>query len=514
MNTFKNISLTLISAVLLALSFPAFSFFYLAWFALIPLTFVVLNNNLKPLKVFSYAFFCGFAFYAMTMYWILLMLKYNTGSWVQSFFAAGLLWGYLALYFGVWGLLLNTAKKHFNSPVMLVLVGAGLWAVLEYARTYLLTGFPWNLLAYSQHKFLSFIQIAEFFGVYVISFAIVFANLMLYTAIKQKKAMYGIIAVALVVFISVFGSTRLNYFHPRFGDNIISVSVVQANIDQNRKWDERYRYEIIATLHMLARTVSRQSPNLVIWPETALPDFIPGGRGMVDLAKELALTTGGLNIISAIYDGERPRFYNSVFALHANDGVFERIHSKTHLVPFGEYVPFREHLSRHFEVLNTLGDFSHGNSITPFSHGHITLGSTVCSENFFPDISRRLARAGAQIIINQKNNAWFFDTAAPRQHFPMNVFRAIETRKPVIISANTGISAAIDPAGRILYATDVEVQSWFNIRVFQNSYQSFYVKNGDIFIFLWIALLIIAAFKILIKNLLNRKLRSQGEQDA
>jgi apolipoprotein N-acyltransferase len=494
MKFFINILLSILSGVLLAVSFPNFNLFYIAWFALIPLLFVVLKTAQSPLKAFGYAFICGFVFYGISMYWLVVMLEFNTGSYFQAAIAAGALWAYLALYFGVWALFLNIIKKRLRAGIFFAVSGGALWVVLEYARTYFLTGFPWNALAYSQHKFLSVAQVAEFTGVYGISFAIVFVNILVYCAIKQKALKYALVGAVFMVFIVSIGILRLNVFDEYYGKKKISVSVVQPNIDQYIKWDMRYQEEIIYTILDLADKVSAHKPDIVVWPETVVPGVVADGSDMIELIGEMAGAAGSLNLIPAPYfDGQRQ--FNSVFAVYPKEKVFERLHDKTHLVIFGEYVPLREKLSRYFGVLNTLGDFSRGQNYKVFLHTDVIAGSTICSENFFPDITRRLADAGAEIITNHTNDAWFFNTSAPYQHFVMNVFRAIEVRKPVAVSANTGVSAVIDAAGRVLLQTEIGVKTTLTVPVMVNSYASFYAAKGDIFVLLCLCVFILSLFR-------------------
>jgi apolipoprotein N-acyltransferase len=171
---------------------------------------------------------------------------------------------------------------------------------------------------------------------------------------------------------------------------------------------------------------------------------------------------------------------------------------KNHLVPFGEYVPFQNFFSKFFGVLNQLGNFVQGGDARVFTNGRIYAGATLCSENFFPDISRRFCLNGAKVLTNHTNDAWFFDTAAPYQHFMMNVFRAVENRKAVIVAANSGVSGIIEASGRISASTKVMKDAMISGEFLQNDYISFYTANGDLFVKACTALLLFMLITILI----------------
>ena len=161
-------------------------------------------------------------------------------------------------------------------------------------------------------------------------------------------------------------------------------------------------------------------------------------------------------------------------------------HDKNHLVIFGEFIPFRAILSKYFGILNSLGDFSKGNYMNIFRYDNIYVGSTICSENFFPNLSRKLVLNGARILTNHTNDAWFFDSYAPYQHFVMNVFRAVENRKNIIVSANTGISALIDSVGNVINKTNINENVSFINDAYQNNIITIYDIIGDIFSYICI----------------------------
>ena len=174
----KFVLLSVLSGTLIALSFQKFNFFCLAWFAFVPLVYCVLNSKIKYSLIYGFA--AGFVCYAVSMFWMFVFLNNNLNSYLSSFIVSLLLWLYLSLYFVVWSGILSFIKKYLKSYFVLILFSASVWIVLEFARTYFLTGFPWNLVGYSQACFLPLIQIADITGIYGISFLIISVNMFLY----------------------------------------------------------------------------------------------------------------------------------------------------------------------------------------------------------------------------------------------------------------------------------------------------------------------------------------------
>ncbi len=448
MNLKKTI-LCITTGLLAACAFPKINLFFLAWMAFIPLIFVISRSELK--SSLFYGFISGFVFNMVGLYWLVPMLKFNTGSYLQTVIVACSLWMYLALYWGIWSLYLSfsrkTLKDYSHSNALIILFGSCMWVLLEYIKTYFLTGFPWMLIGYSQYKFTEIIQIAEFTGIYGVSFLVIFCNLCFYFWIStQKGNKYLYTAVALIVTVSIFGAARAYKFR-FFGDQEFTVSIVQPNVDQNKKWNQFYKDDILSNLKEYAFKIAENKTDLVIWPETVLPGSIPEDEQLHESIKYMVKTAGGFNIVGSMYKDKDCGYFNVTLAFNERDSDYKAVHKKNHLVPFGEYVPFRNLFSRFFGVLNQMGNSNKGQDTNVFNNGKIYAGAIICSENFFPDISRNFVLSGAKVLTNHTNDAWFFDTAALHQHFIMNIFRAVENRKAVIVSANSGISGIIEASG-------------------------------------------------------------------
>ena len=276
----------------------------------------------------------------------------------------------------------------------------------------------------------------------------------------------------------------------------LTVSVIQGNIEQDKKWDPAYQSQVLATYERLTLQALGQHPDLVIWPETATPFYFNGEYGNDrPFTRELTAFVKKNNVPllfgSPTYEVQPNRAIvgrNSAFLL-SGDGRVEARYDKIHLVPFGEYVPLKKVLFFVEKMVQAIGDFQGGSAYTvmqvPYnSNGRrreTTISTVICYEIIFPDLVRRFVDGGAQIVTTITNDAWFGRTAAPYQHFSMAVFRAVENRVPVARAANTGISGFIDAQGRILETSGIFTEAELTHKLAPGGSKTFYTRYGDLF---------------------------------
>lgn len=446
------------SAVLLILSFPNFEISFLAWFAFVPLFFAVRNSS--PARSFLFSYIAGAAFFGGVLYWLTYVTKLGYLVLVL----------YLALFFGFFGLFtrLFLRKLSDSRPLLLCAALPALWVSLEFLRGILLTGFPWCLLGYSQYKHPLLIQIADITGAYGVSFIIVMANFVLYlfleAVLRPKGARPGFaagtvpvsaaIACVIAVFYIGYGYISLQG-HEVGGDANLRLAVVQGNIEQFKKWDPLYRDYILDTYEGLTKDAAQGSPDLIIWPETAIPGFIDNDNTGLRLRKILRETAVPLFSGAVTYesDAEKDYFFNSA-ALISPDGEISQKYDKIHLVPLGEYIPFEARIPFFRGSLNVeIGDYTAGNKFTTFDiekdGKRYKYAALICFEDIFPDLARRFAGEGADFLVNITNDAWFLESPEQLQHAQASVFRAVENRRSVIRAANNGLSCYISPKGTI-----------------------------------------------------------------
>ena len=489
--------LPVLSAVLLSFSFQKFNIFILAWVCLIPLIYCVLDS--KIFFAIMYGFIAGFVFNVISVYWMFPFLKINTHSFFNSLVMSGIVWIYLAAYFVIWSGLLNFAKKYLKD-MQLILFSAAVWVVLEYIRTYILSGFPINLLGYSQSTFYPIIQIADITGVYGVSFLIVAINMMLYFYIKNKDKKYLVISAIVILSLLFYGLLRVIKFSGEYGDRKITIGVIQPNIEQQKKWRGNYAAAILNTLRKNAYYFADKNADIIVYPETVLPRRLEESEDVKKMMRD-ASRFAKLTLIGGMSEENR-RKYNSVFILSQNGQIIGK-YKKRHLVIFGEYLPFRGLLPKFFKSLssiNSTGELSEETELEVFKFNDVTLGINVCSERYYPDLSRNLVLKGANILTNHTNDAWFFDMATPYQNFAMNIFRAVETRKNVIVAANTGVSAIINSNGKSLVKTKVCENMSFVGNAYTNNYMSLYVITGDIFVYMCMIFSILCLLFFILKK--------------
>jgi apolipoprotein N-acyltransferase len=242
----------------------------------------------------------------------------------------------------------------------------------------------------------------------------------------------------------------------------------------------------------LSLEAATNTPTLIVWPETAAPFFFryePALRGRVlDIAAETGsyLLVGSPDVERASVGAEGDRYYNSAFLVSPNRELLGK-YDKIHMVPFGEYVPLKSILFFVHKLAYGIGDFEPGRTHTVFHLPRGRFGVTICYEVIFPDQVRRYVKQGADFLVNITNDAWFGRSAAPGQHLAMAALRAAENRRYLIRAANTGISAIIDPTGRIVKASDIFVPAVISGRIQLRRGETFYTRYGDLFAWLCVA---------------------------
>jgi len=501
----KDILLSLLSGILLIFSFPHFDLEFLAWFALVPLFLSVEGNGLR--RSFELGVMTGLISFLGILYWIIVAVHtYGNVPLIPSGLILLLLVAYLSLFIGAFAFL--TRLIQIRSGLQTVLFAPLLWVGLEYLRTFLLTGFPWAELGYSQYLNLSFIQIADVTGVYGISFVIVLVNATLFALLRQwSKRTFPIrevIFTALILFgLFIYGYLKTEIVARQAIQNpALKIGLVQGNIDQSVKWDKSFQKETLKTYERLSSIVAEEKPDLIIWPETATPFFFQDAEEYQPMILEIPKKSNAFLLFGApSYKVEKGKVnhYNSAY-LVSPSGELVGKYDKIHLVPFGEYVPMQRFLFFIGSLGEGIGDFKPGKEIFNFSLPQGKFGVLICFEIIFPDLCRRFVKGGANFLVTITNDAWFGRTSAPYQHFSMAVFRAVENRVFVARAANTGITGFIDPTGRILREGRIFTEEAISGTIRLSNQKTFYTLYGDIFAWLCTALSILLLVNALIKK--------------
>lgn len=486
-----KIALSILTGLLTALSFPKWNLWILSWVSLIPMLYAADGLNLK--KSFFWGWFSGWISFCGILYWIVPTFRAAGVSTIVGILSVSLLSAYIAVYYGLFTAIFqfllsqgsngsgtyDLPQKKFRIILTqgAITLSSAVWVSLEYLRTNLFGGFPWGLLGYSQWQNHRLIQISQLTGIYGVSALMVAVNLSLYICFKKRRIVSELFFLfPLLIGSLIFMNMKTINHSPQ---PLLKVAVLQGNIDQYKKWGPEYVQEILSAYGELSGNARTKNPDLIIWPETSAPGWIPEDRGLLQWIQKRVQKTARFNLIGAV-TSEGGRNYNSAF-LFSPDGKISNRYDKMHLVPFGEQVPFQSILGNWIPVLNQLGGFHSGKNVTILETPKARLGTSICYEAIFPGLIRRQAHDGADILVNMTNDGWYLDTAAPEQHFSMNVFRAIENQRYLIRAANTGISGVIQPDGKILKMTKLNEKTFLTEMVSPDRVQTFYTKFGDIF---------------------------------
>jgi apolipoprotein N-acyltransferase len=484
--------LSAISGVLWVLTFPRSNFEFLAWFAFIPLLSAIEAKT--PQRSALLGFIFGMVFYSWGLSWVTnTMINYGNLPPVVSFMVLGLLAAYLSFYTALYCYLIRWVCK--ENQGLFFLFAPVLWTSLEYLRsTHSEFGFSWLGLGYSQFQTLPVIQMAEITGVYGVSWLIMLVNVGLYLAWKawQEPGRMGVrfLSVTLLVFACWwgYGSVALNRTNVDKKSEI-TVGLIQGNVEQFMKWNPLYQKQVINKYRDLTLKAAQSKPQLIVWPETALPFYYshhPAGTEFINNLAQKAQTPilfGSPH--KKIIDGKIIH-YNSAY-LVSKTGEAQNRYDKIHLVPFGEFVPYRNLLFFVEKMVEMIGDFGRGKEATTFAVAGHKAGVSICYELIFPDLIRQSVKNGADFLVNITNDAWFGKSAASYQHRSMGALRAVENRVPLVRAANTGVSGTIDANGALRDETDIFVDA---AQITQISPRqgglTFYSNYGDVFS--WICL--------------------------
>lgn len=416
----------------------------------------------RPLwSAFGAGWLAGLGYFGVSVWWIVepFLVDVRTYGWMAPF-ALVLMGGGLALFWGFAGMLYRALSP---SGAWRVLVFAGVFALFEWFRGHIFTGFPWNLpgetwVAGSQPS-----QAAASLGAYGVSWVTLAiaaspALLGLPARLSTKMAALGAGVLGLAA-LYASGDQRLAAAGPATGTGPL-VRIVQANIDQKDKWKPENLALIFRTYVDLSHRPAAEPPAIVVWPEGALPAVIdevvaagspyaPALRDAIAPGQTLLM---GVNRAEAA-PGGKYRYFNSLMAFHREGEALRvsGIYDKHHLVPFGEYVPFGEIAGKigFRSLVHMPDDFTAGPTPRPLiAAGLPPVQPLICYEALFPGLAGHGARPAW--ILNISNDAWFGQGSGPLQHLNIASYRAIEQGLPIVRSTPTGVSAVIDAYGRML----------------------------------------------------------------
>jgi apolipoprotein N-acyltransferase len=407
----------------------------------------------------------------------------------------------MSLYLGLFGAFFAAIVKRFRLgerflPWLLIPLA---WAAVEFARTYLLTGFPWNLVATAIVDYTTFVQIGRAIGPYFLGALVLFPSVVIAWWITQRPPAIArvIVTGALGILLLVWWGTGLVaaklIARPTSGATI-TAALLQPNISQEMRWDESNVIEIYRRMIDMTVTAARNGATVVIWPESTVPLSYTQTDFFRESIEQLS-RDHGIDIIlgSVATDPSKPnRIWNSAFL--ASGGTTIGHYDKIRLVPFGEYVPLRRVLFFAEKLVHAVGEFEFGTNDHPLG-GKLSYGPAICYEIVYPQITRTQIRNGADVLVTITNDAWYDGTSAPKQHLWQARLRAIEGDRYLLRAATTGISAFIDPTGRIVSSIPMGRDGIIYARFQARTTETPYVRFGDWFAWAACAVVAFALFR-------------------
>lgn len=495
--------LVVLSAVLQAVIFPLPGLYWLSWVALAPLIVGLLRASApgtlqlsdhaklvpaSPWQGFLLGYACGTLWYAATCYWIFdTMHRYGGLPTPVALLILVLFCLYLGLYHALFGLLLALVARGRALSRLALFSAPFLWVAVELARSRI-TAFPWNLLGGVQVDNIPLARIATFTGVYGMSFEIMLVNTAVAAAFLVRREKRNLLLVAALAAAVMLQAGRWLPAPPAPADR--SARLVQANIPilLGEAWTRDYFDGTLRDLTWVSLHSSAPGPppSLVVWPESPAP-FFTNDPVFRDAAGNVTRTSGAWMVAGAIGTGNGMGMaaassdaYNSA-ALFNPSGEAVARYDKVHLVPFGEYVPARHYLPFMDMLTKEVGEFQRGTSRAPLAAGDMRLGAFICYESVFPDEVRQFARHGAQVFVNISNDGWYGDSGAYAQHLQMTRMRAIENQRWLLSATNTGVTAALDPDGRVVARAERKLRLALEAPFGLRSDLTFYTAHGDWF---------------------------------
>ena len=444
-----------------ALAFPPIYALYLFVLSLcLMFKLTDLNNSYKQVIIKSYWY--GVGFFIAGFYWIgnaLLVDMVNFG-WLYpiALFAIG-------AFFGLFTIPPFIAWYYFKKKnIYYQIVGfACIWVLTEWIRSFLFTGFPWNLLGTVFAFNDIFIQTASIWGTYGLSFIFLILCGSFYSLCVGFNKLSLVMILSLVAFLTIFGLVRIKNYEYQNSD--IKIRLVQPSIAQSMKWN---RNELENNFHKyveLSKKETLDNVDFVIWGETALPFDIEYNEKYRELIKEAIPNNGYLITGLVRYDIVNGKYeaFNSMYVIDKKANVVG-FYDKNHLVPFGEYIPLRKFLPDWIRpIANNIADFSTSEKLKNIKIGNYPkFGALICYEIIFPDkVVNRKDKPDWLVVLT--NDGWYGKSSGPYQHLVSAKMRAVEEGISVVRSANSGISAVINPLGEVIKQIELHKKGWQDV---------------------------------------------------
>jgi apolipoprotein N-acyltransferase len=492
--------LVLLSAALQVLSFPLPGLYILSWIALAPLLVAILHARYpdtiqldesqklvpaSPWQGFLLGYASGVLWYLGTCYWVYdTMHQYGGLSVPVGILVLVLFALYLGLYHGLFGMLVSALARRDSDNRLALLSAPFLWVAVELARTRI-SGFPWDLLGITQVDNIPLTRIATVTGVYGLSFEILLVNVAFAAAFLVHRSKRRTLLVASLVALFLLQAGRWLTLPALPADHTAVLLQQNLPVAETDAWTKGYfdrTLQEFSALSMNPTPPPQQPPDLIVWPESPAP-FQSNDPAFREPISNLGRKAQAWLVVGSIGVDNPQTVFNSA-TLVSPAGNWDGRYSKIHLVPFGEYVPFTSVFSFAGGLTQAVGNFTRGSSRAPLQAGDQKLGIFICYESIFPDEIRQLVHQGAEVLVNISNDGWYGDSGAWAQHLNQARMRAVENYRWLLRDTNTGLTASIDPYGRVVAHLERKTRAALSAPYALTKVTTFYSEHGDWFAYL------------------------------
>lgn len=506
----------ILSGILTALAFPKAGLSFLAWVSLIPLLLALSGKSRR--SGFLTGGLAGLFFYGILLYWIPDVPAHYGGMpyWLCFLIYLALIL-FLALYWALFGQAFVLLRRAY--PAAVFLVAPFLWISCEFVLTRFLTGFPWGIIGTSQYRNLPLIQTASLAGVYGVSFLLLLVQSTFVLALRQKRKSPFFAALALLVLAHAWGGYELKNADFR-GPTGIKAALVQGNVSSDIYWQFTALEEVrgIFEDHLdLTRRALDSGAELIIWPEFTVPLCFSCPEPLykefgAEIDRLVASSRSTLLLGSNEVTGPKdaPRYHNTAMAIHPD--LSRSLYFKMHLVPFGEYTPYKKVFFFIERVTHAIGDITPGTEAVLHEHAGFRFGSPICYEVIFPALVRSFVRKGADFLVTITNDGWYGRTSAPHQHWAQAIVRAVENRRYLLRAATTGISGFVDPFGRVMSSSRIMTRTVLTETIYPSARLSLYTRVGDALPVAGLTLSLLSLILVVARNVKDRKTHDHHRQ--
>jgi apolipoprotein N-acyltransferase len=475
--------------------------------ALTPLIVALVRPSASPRttrRAFLLGLITGVVYFSGTLYWLVeTMTTFGGLPSPIAVVAAALLVAYLSLFPAAFAVATSRLRTSLGLQAA-VLCAAPVWVATELGRQYVWDGFPWALLGYSQVSVLPIAQLASVTGVYGLSGLLALtaaAAAFVIAGDRPRRWLFAGAVVVLVAVCAVWGRARIAEGSLVRAGEPIRAAVIQGNILQDEKWDPQLRDRIIGRYLAMSRQAAAEGATFILWPESSMPVNFDDDPARSGLVRRLARETGATLLIGsdqitrerpdAPFDDPGNRLYNAAFLVRP-DGTTAAVYRKMHLVPFGEYVPLQRLLFFVQPIVQSVSNFTPGETPVLLPVGSHRVSTAICYEVVFGSLIRRFVTDGSELLTTITNDAWYGRSSAAYQHWDQASVRAIENGRYLARAANTGVSGFVDPYGRVLQKSALFEQKVLVDEVRFLQMHTIYSRIGDLVAWLSLAFSIAA----------------------